>query len=126
MEIIQEKLKRDVERVENKIDHLTTMAEAEAQRGLRERKAEYLRKQGGQKKLMKIKRSRNRKCRARRFNGTTSKSRGQRNGHTCEKASCSYMMQELKYNKAGLVKHMTYEEFLHLASQKKAGMAGQA
>ena len=65
MEIIQEKLKQDFERVENKLDHLTTMAEVEARRGLRERKLEYVRKQGGQKKPMKIKRSRNRKHRAR-------------------------------------------------------------
>ena len=45
-EIHQEKLKRDVERIEDKIDHPTTMAEGEAGRVLRERKMEYLRKQG--------------------------------------------------------------------------------
>ena len=117
-EIILKKLKRDVERVEDKLDHPNTMAEAEARHGLRERKLEFLRKQGGQKKPMKIKRSRIRKHRARRFNGTNSKSRGLRNAHTCEKASCGYMMQELKYNNAGLAGHMSYEAFLHLASQK--------
>ena len=46
-EIYQEKLKRDVERVENKIDHLTTMAEGEARRGLRKQREECIRKQRG-------------------------------------------------------------------------------
>ena len=121
-EIILKKLKRDVERCEDKLDHLNTMAGAEAWRGLRERKEEYLRKQGGQKKPIKIKRSRYRKHHARRFNGTNSKSRGLRNAHTCEKVSCAYIMQELEYNKAGLARHKSCEEFLHLASEKKAGM----
>ena len=121
-ERLLKKLKRDVERCEDKLDHLNTMAEAEARRDLRKRKIEYLRKQGGQKKPMKIKRSRNRKHGARRFNGTNSKSRGLRNAHTCEKGSYGYMMQELQYNKAGRNGHMSYEEFLHLASRKKAGM----
>ena len=46
-------LKRDIERSEDKLDHLTTMAEKETRRCLRERKEEHLRKQGGQKKPMK-------------------------------------------------------------------------
>ena len=71
---------------------------------------------------MKIKRSRYRKHRARRSNGTNNRSRGMRNAHTCEKASCGHMMQELKYNKAGLRGHMSYEEFLLAAAQKKADM----
>ena len=45
-----------------------------------------------------------------------------RNAHSCEKASCGYTMQELKYNKAGLRGHMSYEEFLLAAAQKKANM----
>ena len=108
------------------MDHLTTMTEAEARRGLRKHKEEYLRKQRGQTKLMKIKRSRTRKHRVRRFNGTNySKSREQRNAHTCEKASGDgYIMEEPKYNKIGLAKGMPYEEFLHLASQKE-GRHGQ-
>ena len=89
---------------------------------MRERKEEHLRKQGGQKKPMKIKRSRNRKRRARRCNATNNGSRGMRNAHSCEKASCGYMMQELKYNKAGLSGHMSYNDFLLAAAQKKADM----
>jgi len=112
------KLQRTAERTEDKIDHLTTMAEKEMRRCLRERKEEHLRKQGGQKKSVMIKRSRNRKRRSRRFNG----SRGMRNAHSCEKASCGYMMQELKYNKAGLSGHMSYNDFLLAAAQKKAEM----
>ena len=42
--IILKTLKRDVERCEDKLDHLNMMAEAEARHGLHERKVEYLRK----------------------------------------------------------------------------------
>ena len=121
-ERVLKKLKRTVERTEDKIDHLTTMAEKETRRCLRKSKEEHIRKQGCQKKPMKIKRSRYRKHRARRSNGTNNRSRGMRNAHTCEKASCGYMMQELQYNKAGLAGHMSYGEFLLVTSQKKASM----
>ena len=45
LQIRQERMKQDFEHIENKINHLTTMAEEEARRGLRKRKMEYLRKQ---------------------------------------------------------------------------------
>ena len=41
------------------------------------------------------------------------------NAHTYEKASCGYIMEEVKYNQMGLARYIPYEEFLHLASQKK-------
>ena len=31
-------------------------------------------------------------------------------------------MEDFKYNQLGLAKHMPYNKFLHMASQKKAGM----
>ena len=60
-QIHQERIRWDLGRVENKIDHLTTMAEEEVRCGLREQREEYTHKQRGQKKPMKIKKSRTRK-----------------------------------------------------------------
>ena len=116
LHIHQERSRRDRGRVEKQIDHLITMVEGEMRRGLCERREECICKQRGQNKPMEIKRSSNRKHRIRKFKGANPKRRGQRNTHTCEKASCDYIMEEFKYNRMGLARHMTYEEFLHMAS----------
>ena len=46
-QIRQERIRRELGRIENKLNHLTTMAEGEARRDLLKRKEEYLRKQRG-------------------------------------------------------------------------------
>ena len=124
LRIYQGRIISNLGRIKNKIDHLTIMTEGEIRHGLREQKLEYERQQQGQKKPIKIKRSKSRKHRyqlgPRKFNGPNHKSRGQRNIHSCEKASCKYSMEEFKYNQDGFAEHLPYDEFLRVASQQKA------
>ena len=63
LRIYQGRITRNLGRIENKIDHLTTMTEGDMRRGLRKQKLKYERQQKVQKKPIKIKRSRNRKYR---------------------------------------------------------------
>jgi hypothetical protein len=124
--LYQARNNRSLGRLENKVDHLITMAEGEVRRSLREQKLEYERQQHSKRKPIKINRARYRKRRyqsePRKFNGPNHKSRGQRNGHTCEKASCKHVMDEIRYNMAGCAEHMPYDQFLRVASQQKTGM----
>ena len=120
--IYQGILIRNLGRIENKINLLTTVTEGEMRHGLHKRRLEYVRQQQGQKEPTKIKRLRSRTHWYRKFNRTNRKSHGQRNTHSCEKASCKYSMEEFKYNQDGFAEHMPYYEFLHMASQKKVRM----
>ena len=99
------------------------MTEGEVRRGLREQKLEYERQQQ-HKKPIKVKISRYRKnhfrSEPRKFNGPNHKSRGQRHMYTCEKASCKYSMDELRYNQTGCAEHMPFDQLLLVASQQKA------
>ena len=40
--------------------------------------------------------------------------------HAYEKASCKYLIEEIRYNQAGYAEHMPYDQFLLVASQQKA------